>query len=151
MVYKYGVCAVLAGLQAWRRLHSLWLGNIVDSGIELLYRPANLCILVGRYDNPMPQSTISPSQGLGIWLLLSIMHKRWLQATQYELQVFLRFCFGGGSISYFSSAQEGLKVFLQFCFKWGCRSSWLGTGKFLNFLYSVHTRLILLPFVLLTK
>jgi hypothetical protein len=105
----------------------------------MLHRPANLCILVGRDDNPMPQLTISPSQGLRIWLLtiwllLSIIHKRWLQVTQYELQVFLRFCFGGGFISYFSSAQEGywssfnsalndrmgFQIFLYFCLKGVC-------------------------------
>ncbi len=36
----------------------------IDTGIELLYRPASLCSLVSRYDNPMPESTISPRQGL---------------------------------------------------------------------------------------
>ncbi len=32
----------------------------VDSGIGLSYRPdsASLCILAGRYDNPMPESTL---------------------------------------------------------------------------------------------
>jgi hypothetical protein len=42
---------------------------LVDSGIVLLYRPTSLCILAGRYDNPMPESSISPRQGLKIWLL----------------------------------------------------------------------------------
>ncbi len=31
-----------------------WMVDIVDSGIGLLYRPASLCSLAGRYDNPMP-------------------------------------------------------------------------------------------------
>jgi hypothetical protein len=35
-------------------------GDIVDVGIGLPYRPASLCGLVGRYDNLMPESTISP-------------------------------------------------------------------------------------------
>ncbi len=44
------------------------LGDIVDSTIGLSYRPDSLCSLAGRCDNPMPESTISPSQGLRIWL-----------------------------------------------------------------------------------
>jgi len=32
-------------------------GDIVNSGIGLSYRPANLCSLAGLYDNPMPDST----------------------------------------------------------------------------------------------
>ncbi len=35
---------------------------VPDSGIGLSYRPASLCSLAGRYDNHMPESTISPSQ-----------------------------------------------------------------------------------------
>jgi hypothetical protein len=37
--------------------------DIVGSGIELSYRHARLHMLAGRYDNPMPELTISPSQG----------------------------------------------------------------------------------------
>ncbi len=48
---------------------SPWLGDIVDSGIGLSYRPAMLHRLEGWYDNPLPESTISPSQGLRIMLL----------------------------------------------------------------------------------
>ncbi len=49
---------------------SPWLGDIVASGIALLYWPASLCSLAGRYDNPMPESTIYSSKGLriGYWL-----------------------------------------------------------------------------------
>jgi hypothetical protein len=36
---------------------------VVDSVIGLLYRSAGLCSLADRYDNPMPESTISPSSG----------------------------------------------------------------------------------------
>jgi hypothetical protein len=50
---------------------SPWLGDIVASGIALLFWPASLCSLAGRYDNPMPESTISPSQGLRIWLQIN--------------------------------------------------------------------------------
>jgi hypothetical protein len=32
-------------------------GDIVDSGIGLSYRPASLCSLADRLDNPMPEST----------------------------------------------------------------------------------------------
>jgi hypothetical protein len=33
----------------------------VDSDIGLSYRPASICSLPDRYDNPMPESTFSPS------------------------------------------------------------------------------------------
>jgi hypothetical protein len=48
-------------------------GDKVDYGIGLLYRPVRLHRLAGRYVNPMPQSTLSLSQGLRIWLLLFIL------------------------------------------------------------------------------
>jgi hypothetical protein len=35
-------------------------GELVDSGIGLSYRSAGLHKLAGRYDNPMPESTIFP-------------------------------------------------------------------------------------------
>ncbi len=43
-------------------------GDIVDSGKELSYRPAG-----GQKRHPMPESTISSSQGLRIWLELSFI------------------------------------------------------------------------------
>ncbi len=39
------------------------MGDIVDSGIGLSNRPASLCNLAGRYDNPMPESTLSSQSG----------------------------------------------------------------------------------------
>ncbi len=36
---------------------------IVDSGIGLSYRPASLCSLADRLDNPMPESTLSAKSG----------------------------------------------------------------------------------------
>jgi hypothetical protein len=39
-----------------------WMGDIVDSGVGLSASP---CSLAGQYGNPMIESTISPSQGLG--------------------------------------------------------------------------------------
>ncbi len=46
------------------QIHSPWLGNIVDSGIEMSYRPiypvSKTTSLARRYDNPMPESTLSP-------------------------------------------------------------------------------------------
>jgi hypothetical protein len=42
----------------------LCLGDKVDSGIGLPYRPASPCSLAGRwYDNPMPKLTLSPLSG----------------------------------------------------------------------------------------
>ncbi len=35
---------------------SLWLGDIIDSGIGLSHQPASLCSLAGRYDKPMQSS-----------------------------------------------------------------------------------------------
>ncbi len=43
-------------------------GYIVDSGIGLSFCPASLWSLAGRYDNPTPELTISPSQWLRLWL-----------------------------------------------------------------------------------
>ncbi len=42
---------------------------VVYSGIGLSYRPARLQRLAGRYDKYMPESTLSPSQRLWIWIL----------------------------------------------------------------------------------
>ncbi len=43
---------------------SPWWGDIVDSGKGLLHRPPGYTHrLVSRYDNPMPESTISPPSG----------------------------------------------------------------------------------------
>jgi hypothetical protein len=39
------------------------MGDIVDSGIGFPYRPASLCSLAGRYDNPMPESIVCPQSG----------------------------------------------------------------------------------------
>jgi hypothetical protein len=41
----------------------------IDYGVGLLYWPARLHRMAGRYDNPMPWLTLSFSQGLRIWLL----------------------------------------------------------------------------------
>ncbi len=45
--------------------------DIVDSDIGLSYRPASLCILACRYDNPMPESTLYPlvrDYEFGYWI-----------------------------------------------------------------------------------
>ncbi len=42
-------------------------GDKVDFGIGLSYWPLSLGSLAGRYDNPMPELTLSPSQGLRNW------------------------------------------------------------------------------------
>jgi hypothetical protein len=40
------------------------LGDKVDYGIALSYWPVRLHRPAGQFDNPVPQSTLSPSQGL---------------------------------------------------------------------------------------
>ncbi len=40
-----------------------WLGDKVNSGIGLSYWPASSCSLTGRYDNLMPELTLSPQSG----------------------------------------------------------------------------------------
>jgi hypothetical protein len=44
--------------------------DIVDSGIGLSYRLGRLHKLAGRYDNPVPKSTISPigDYEFGLWM-----------------------------------------------------------------------------------
>jgi hypothetical protein len=39
------------------------MGDKVDSGKGLQYRPISLCSPVGRYDNPMPESILFPESG----------------------------------------------------------------------------------------
>jgi len=60
--YKFGLVLTLTNPVA-KFIVPDW-GDKVDSGIGVSYRPAKLHRLEGRYDNPMPESTISPSQGL---------------------------------------------------------------------------------------
>jgi hypothetical protein len=56
----------------WLRANSYsWIGDGAGSGVGLSYRHACLCILAGRYDNPMPEAASSPSEGLRIRLLIS--------------------------------------------------------------------------------
>ncbi len=57
------------------QINSPWLGDIVDSGIGLSYRPSRLHWLAGRYESPTPESTIFLSQGLRIWLLGNILFR----------------------------------------------------------------------------
>jgi hypothetical protein len=58
-------------LASCSQIFSPWLGAVVEYGIGLSYRSASLCSLAVRYDNPLPEATISPSQGLRISLLTS--------------------------------------------------------------------------------
>jgi hypothetical protein len=57
------------------QIRSPRLGDVVDSGIGLSYRLDCLFNLAGWYDNPLPQSTISPRQGLRIWLQSELRRK----------------------------------------------------------------------------
>ncbi len=58
------ICVVNAS--AWvhyaisSQVHSPWVGDIVDS---LSYRPTTLCSLADQYDNPVPESALSPQSG----------------------------------------------------------------------------------------
>jgi hypothetical protein len=47
--------------------HDVNLGDKVDNGIGLSYRPTSLCSLTGQCDNPMPWSTLSPQSGTMNW------------------------------------------------------------------------------------
>jgi hypothetical protein len=47
-------------------------GYKVEYGMGLSFQPVRLLWLAGRYDNPMPQSTLSPRKGLWIWLLVEL-------------------------------------------------------------------------------
>jgi hypothetical protein len=58
---NYGIG--LALLEPWGQILRSWLGDNVNSGIGLSNRPASLCSLAGRYDNPMPELTLSPQSG----------------------------------------------------------------------------------------
>jgi hypothetical protein len=49
--------------QICSQIHSPGLGDIVDYGKGLSYRPASLCSLAGRYDNPMPELPLYPPSG----------------------------------------------------------------------------------------
>jgi len=59
------------------QIHSPWLGDMVDSGDPGIgcgrpYKPVSLCSQAGRYDNPMPELTLSPQSGtmnLSYWTL----------------------------------------------------------------------------------
>ncbi len=53
----------LSRRQSCSQIPSPWIGDIVNSGKGLSYRPASLGSLVGWYDNPMPESTLSPQSG----------------------------------------------------------------------------------------
>ncbi len=47
-------------IESSSQIHSLWMGDIlIPAYIGLSYRPASLCSLEGRFDNLMPESTIS--------------------------------------------------------------------------------------------
>ncbi len=67
-------------------------GDKVDYGIELSCRPAvRLHRLAGWYNNPLQESTISPSQGLSIWLqVLSptsiLLNHRTLHGKDFQAQ-----------------------------------------------------------------
>jgi hypothetical protein len=56
-------------MKARSQILSPFLGDIVDSDIRLLYRPARLHELAGLNDNPMTRvNYIPPVKGLRIWL-----------------------------------------------------------------------------------
>jgi hypothetical protein len=70
-LFSWDVQATVYSVGPYLNLVTYRVPKYWHSGIWLLYRPANLCSMAGRYDNPMPESTISPSQDLRIWEQLS--------------------------------------------------------------------------------
>ncbi len=73
------------------RIHGPWLGDIVNSGIGLTYRPARLFSLVRRYKNPMPELTLFPlvrDHEFGNWIgifrgcLGNLFHMQMKTSTQ---------------------------------------------------------------------
>jgi hypothetical protein len=44
-------CKQIEGTEISSQIHSPWLGDKVNFGLGLSYRPASLCSLTGRYDN----------------------------------------------------------------------------------------------------
>ncbi len=60
-------------------------------------RPAGFHRLAGWYDNPTPESTISPSQGLWIWLL--VPRHGVLTNMRNMFETCLEICGGGGGCS----------------------------------------------------
>ncbi len=70
---KGSVWACALGKLTSGQILSPWLGDIVDSGIGLSYRPASLCIAWRAGTTTLFQSRLNPpSQGIKIWLL-----RRW--------------------------------------------------------------------------
>ncbi len=78
-------------------IHSPWLGDKVDSGIGLSYRPASQCSPAGRYiiRYPMPESTFFPlvsDYEFGHWSVLSLSCS--FQPTGRQLPPLSSFCTG---------------------------------------------------------
>ncbi len=53
---------VIWWLESCDQILSLWLGDIVNSGIGLSYQPPNLNRQMGRYNKLMPKLTFSPNR-----------------------------------------------------------------------------------------
>jgi hypothetical protein len=67
-------------------IHCPWLGDKVDNGVGL-YRPVRLHRLLGRYDNPLPKSTLSSvwdnEFGFGNGILIHVLPST-IQATHHQ-------------------------------------------------------------------
>jgi len=61
-----------------KQIHSPGTGDIVDSGIWLLYRPASLFSLAGRYDNIFPPiRTMNLATGQVENRVVTLTHLKW--------------------------------------------------------------------------
>ncbi len=87
----------------------------VDSGIALSYRPARLYWLAGRYDNPMPETTLSPpprDYEFGYWYLYTV---NWWETIGFEQLHELKVLSSEEALWYFEGLSEdgGRWIFLK--------------------------------------
>jgi hypothetical protein len=84
-----------ARLHGWRAGTTTLCRSWLYPPVRYLWIPqlaARLQRLAGRYDNPMPESTISPIQGTWIWLQIIIWIIRAMDRASAQPQANLSFC-----------------------------------------------------------
>ncbi len=71
------------------------LGDTVDTGIGMSYRPASQCSLAGRYDKPLPELTLSPQSGTMNLATAQRVERRWthIGRPQESVAIFLHYSF----------------------------------------------------------
>jgi hypothetical protein len=90
--YKFSAVAIF--------LVPVW-GYKVDYDIGLSYLPASLCCLAGRYDNPVPYSTLSPQE-----LVLRIMKL----TNQYNNDNLIRYF-----LKRIAAVNESNMMYIKYC------------------------------------